>query len=127
MPRDNRIPGERAELVREVSAIVREARARLTAPTVENVDSCRSLIEQAIHAVDKLQKSLPSGSPWRDKDLAALLGALRTEIAGVQILLDGAATFYTGWTRLASSMASGYTADGNPAPSETTRRVLLEV
>ncbi|HVP48463.1 MAG TPA: hypothetical protein VMT32_17835 [Bryobacteraceae bacterium] len=127
MLRDNRISGEPADLVREVSAIVQEARARLTAPTVESLGSCRSLLEQAILAVEKLQKSLPSGSPWRDKDLAAALGALRTEIAGVQILLDGAATFYTGWTRLASSMASGYTADGNPAPAETSRRVLMEV
>jgi len=129
MPRDNRIAIEPdpAARVRELHAMVREARTRLTAPTVESLEACRSLLEEAVNAIGGLQKSLPSAEPWRDRDLAAALGALRTEIAGVQILLDGAAAFYTGWMRLASSMASGYTADGNPAPSETTPRVLLEV
>jgi len=129
MPRDNRIPIEpdAAARVRDLHAMVREARTRLTDPTVESLEACRSLLEEAVNAIGKLQESLPSREPWRDRDLAAALGALRTEIAAVQILLDGAAAFYTGWMRLASSMASGYTADGNPAPSETTPRVLLEV
>jgi hypothetical protein len=74
-----------------------------------------------------LQSSLPSGDSSRDGALAAHLASLRTEIAGVQILLDGAAAFYAGWMRLAASMFSGYTANGNPAPPETGRRVLVEV
>ncbi|MBZ5596262.1 MAG: hypothetical protein LAP39_28790 [Acidobacteriia bacterium] len=140
MARDNRIPAEGrpaargsssesgpAARVLELHAMVREARMRLTAPTVESLDACRSLLEEAVREIEKLQRSLPRGAQWRDKALAAPLGALRTEIAGVQILLDGAAAFYTGWMRLASSMASGYTADGNPAPSEASPRVLLEV
>lgn len=56
----------------------------------------------------------------------APLGALRSEIAGVQILLDGAAAFYTGWMRLASSKLSGYTAGGSAASTQTQRRVLVE-
>jgi len=115
-----------ADRVRELHAMVREARTLLTNPTKEALDACRSRLEEAVSALARLQSSLPSGAPSRDRALAAPLGALRSEIAGVQILLDGAAAFYTGWMRLASSMASGYTANGSPAQSEAGCRVLVE-
>ena len=115
-----------AARVRELHAMVREARTLLTNPTNEALDACRSRLEEAVSALGRLQSSLPSGDLSRDRALAAPLGALRSEIAGVQILLDGAAAFYTGWMRLASSMASGYTADGSPAQPETGCRVLVE-
>ena len=98
----------------------------LTNPTAESLDACRIRLEEAVHGFGRLQSSLPSGDSSRDRALSAPLGALRTEIAGVQILLDGAAAFYTGWMRLAASMVSGYTANGSPAPPETGRRVLVE-
>lgn len=115
-----------AARVGELLSMVREARTLLTNPTNETLDACRSRLEEAIDALGRLQSALPSGYPSGDRALAAPLGALRSEIAGVQILLDGAAEFYTGWMRLASSMASGYTANGTPAPSETSCRVLVE-
>jgi hypothetical protein len=129
MARSKHIPADgpsQADRVRELHAMVREARTLLTNPTKEALDACRSRLEEAVTALGRLQSSLPSGDWSRDRALAAPLGALRTEIAGVQILLDGAAAFYTGWMRLASSMASGYTADGSPAPSGTAHRVLVE-
>jgi len=107
-------------------AMVREARTLLTNPTNESLEACRSRLDEAVSALGRLRSSLPSGDLSRDRALAAPLGALRSEIAGVQILLDGAAAFYTGWMRLASSMASGYTADGSPAQPETGCRVLVE-
>jgi hypothetical protein len=114
-------------VVGELRVIVRDARMRLTAPTVENLDDCRRRLNEAATAFEQLQTALPTGDRARDAALAVPLGALRAEIAAVAILLDGAAAFYTGWMRLASSMVSGYTAHGTPPSSEGRRRVLLEV
>ena len=98
----------------------------LTNPTAETLDVCRMRLEKAINGLARLQRSLPSGDSSRDRALAAPLGALQTEVAGVQILLDSAAAFYTGWMRRAASMFSGYTANGNPVPPEPGHRVLVE-
>jgi hypothetical protein len=124
MARDKHNP---AAVVRELCATVREVRTLLTSPTAETLDACRMRLEEAVQALGRLQSSLPSGDSSRDGALAAHLASLRTEIGGVQILLDGAAAFYSGWMRLAASMFSGYTANGSPAPPETGRRVLVEV
>jgi hypothetical protein len=113
--------------VGELRVMVREARTQLTTPTIENLEDCRRRLNEAATAFERLQITLPSRDPLRDAALAAPLGALRAEIAAVAILLDGAAAFYTGWMRLASSMISGYTAHGTPPASEVRRRVLLEV
>jgi hypothetical protein len=113
--------------VRQLQAMVRKARMRLTAPTIENLDDCRGRLEQAIGLLRQLQTGLPSGDPKRDAALRAPLGELRAEIARVNILLDGAAAFHTGWVRLAASMVAGYKADGNPAQPESIRNVWLEV
>jgi hypothetical protein len=113
--------------VRQLQAMVREARMRLTAPTIENLDDCRGRLEEAISLLRQLQTGLPSGNPQRDTALRAPLGELRAEIARVNILLDGAAAFHTGWVRLAASMVAGYKADGNPAQPESIRNVWLEV
>jgi hypothetical protein len=115
------------EAVRELQAMVREARARLIAPTLENLDDCRGRLDQAIALLRELRTGLPSGDPKRDAALRAPLGELRAEIARVTILLDGAAAFHTGWVRLAASMVAGYKADGNPAQPESIRRICLEV
>ena len=123
MARDKHSP---AAVVHELHATVRDARTLLTNPTAERLEACRTCLDGAANALGRLQSSLPSGDSSRDGALAAHLGALRTEIAGVQILLDGAAAFYTGWMHLAASIASGYTANGRPATPETGRRVLVE-
>jgi hypothetical protein len=123
MARDKHIP---AGAVRELRAMVREAQTLLTNPTAETLDGCRIRLKEAVNALGRLQSSLPSGDSSQDRALAQPLGALRTEIAGVQILLDNARSFYTGWMRLAASMGSGYTANGSPAPPETGCRVLVE-
>ena len=114
-------------VVGELRVMVRGARMQLATPTVENLDACRRRLNEAATAFERLQIALPTGDRVRDAALAAPLGALRAEIAAVAILLDGAAAFYTGWMRLASSLISGYTAHGTPPPSEVRRRVLLEV
>jgi hypothetical protein len=136
MARDNRQNSRRqtgdhtadpAAVVRQLQAVVRDAGTRLTAPTIENLDDCRRKLEEAAAVLSQLQTGLPGGDRKRDAALAVPLGALRTEIARLTILLDGAAAFHTGWVRLAGSMVSGYTADGNPAPPEARSRVVVEV
>ena len=123
MARDKHSP---AAVVHELLATVRDARPLLTNPTAERLEACRARLEGAASALGRLQSSLPSGDRSGDGAVDAQLGALRIEIAGVQILLDSAAAFYTGWMRLAASMFSGYTANGNPAKAETGHRMLVE-
>ena len=111
--------------VRALQSMVREARACLTAPTIENLDDCRGGLEEAAEALGQLQARLRRGDG--NRALALPLGTLRAEIAQLAVLLDGAAAFHTGWVRLAASMISGYTADGSPAQPAARSRVVLEV
>ena len=123
MARDNDSP---AAGVCELQAMLREARTLLTNPTADTLDACRIRLEEAVHTLGRLQSSLARRDSSQDRALAAPLAALRTEIAGVRILLDSAAAFYTRWMQLAALMVSGYTANGRPATPETGRRVLME-
>src|SRR5579863_4515200 len=92
---------------RQLQEIVRQARAQLISPTPENLDECRRRLDEAVNQLRHLQTLLPSGDFRRDSSLRAPLGELRAEIARLNILLDGAAAFHTGWVRLAASMVAG--------------------
>lgn len=136
MPRNNDHVGRAGTLpqpldplatVRQLQETVREARAQLISPTPENLDECRRRVDEAVNVLRQLQTGLPSGDFHRDSSLRAPLGELRSEIARLNILLEGAAAFHTGWVRLAASMVAGYTADGTPGQPEPARRVWLEV
>lgn len=120
-------PLDPAAAVKKLQETVREARAQLVSPTPENLDECRRRVEEAVNVLRQLQTGLSSGNFRRDSSLRAPLGQLRAEIARLNILLDGAAAFHTGWVRLAASMVAGYTADGTPGQPEPTRRLWLEV
>jgi len=113
--------------VQHLQETVRQARAHLVSPTPENLDQCRTRLDEAVSQLRRLQSALPSGNFRDDASLRAPLGELRAEIARLNILLDGAAAFHTGWVRLAASMVAGYTADGTPGQPEPARRVWLEV
>lgn len=120
-------PSNQTAAVERLQNIVREARALLTDPTAENLNICRSQLEEAVKGLHDVQANLSSGNFKRDAALRAPLGTLRTEIAQLTILLDGAAAFHSGWVRLAASMVAGYTADGSRGEPEPTRSVWLEV
>jgi hypothetical protein len=113
--------------VKQLQDAIRQARAQLISPTPENLDECRRRVDEAVNVLRQLQTGLPTGDFRRDSSLRAPLGKLRAEIARLNILLDGAAAFHTGWVRLAASMVAGYTADGTPGQPEPERRVWLEV
>jgi hypothetical protein len=127
------VPGAQAQpldplaTVKQLQEMVHGARALLVAPSPENLNDCRRRVDEAVNALRQLQSALPSGDLKRDASLRGPLGQLRAEIARLNILLDGAAAFHTGWVSLAASIMAGYTADGTPGQTEPTRRVWLEV
>ena len=86
--------------VRELHAIVREVRTLLTNPTAETLDACRTRLEEAVQALGRLQSSLASRDSSPDRAMASQLAAMRTEIAGIQILLDSIAAVVIGGASL---------------------------
>ena len=120
-------PSEPAAAIRQLRAMVRDARAPLLDPTAGNLDACRERLNEVASALQKLLAGLPQGDPRQNMALAAPLASLRTEIGRVAMLLDSAAAFHVGWMHLAACMVSGYTANGTPATPEPSRRVSLEV
>ena len=124
---DPRHTPDAVEQVRRLEMLVRDGRERLSAPTITNLDHSRGRLEEAADSLRTLQMGLPGHTPAETAALRVQLGKLRAEIARLTVLLDSAATFYTGWVRLASSMIAGYQADGNPARPEAVRRLWLEV
>ena len=113
--------------VRQLHVVVRDARERLTSPTIENLDYCRCRMDEAGDAFRQLQATLAAGGRKPDAPLSASLAELRVEIARVGIMLDSAAAFHAGWNQRAGSMVSGYTDKGTPAAPEGRRRVILEI
>lgn len=120
-------PPDPASIVSRVQEMVRDARALTVAPSSENLNECRRRVDEAVNVLRQLQSGLPSGDVKRDSSLRAPLGELRSEIARLHTLLDGAVAFHAGWVRLAASMVAGYTADGTPGQVEPQRRVWMEV
>jgi hypothetical protein len=120
-------PPEPAAVVRQLHAMVREARVPLIDPTAGNLDDCRGCLDGVASALRKVLAGLQGGDPKQDVALAEPLASLRAEIGRVAMLLDSAAAFHMGWMHLAACMVSGYTADGTPATPELARRVSLEV
>ena len=127
MADNRRKPSQPVAAVRQLHAVVRDARERLTSPTIENLDYCRCRMDEAADAFRHLQATMPAAGRKPDAALSASLAELRAEIARVGILLDNAAAFHTGWMQRASSMVSGYTDKGTPAVLEGRRRVILEI
>jgi hypothetical protein len=122
-----REPSHAVIRVRQLQAVVRDARERLTSPTIENLDYCRCRMDEAAEAFRQLQSTMPAGGRKPDAALSASLGELRAEIARVGIMLDSAAAFHAGWMQRSGSMVSGYTDKGTPALPESSRRVILEI
>ncbi len=118
---------DHAEAVAALQSVMRDARLQLTQPTVENLDACCERLNEAASALRQLQTELPAADRRATAELSFALKDLRAEIARFCILLDGAASFHTGWMRLARCIASGYTATGLPATAQATPRVLLEI
>jgi|SRR5579859_1302922 len=120
-------PPEPAAIIRQLHAMVSEAKEPLLDPTVGNLDECRRRLDEVATALRTLLAGLPSGASKRKAGLAEPLALLRAEIGRVAMLLDSAAAFHMGWMHMAACMVSGYTANGMPATPEPPRRVSLEI
>jgi hypothetical protein len=120
-------PTEPAAIIRQLRAMVHEARAPLIDPTAGNLDECRERLDEVAGALRTLLAGLPGSEPRRKAALAEPLAALRAETGRVAMLLDSAAAFHMGWMHMAACMVSGYTANGTPATPEPGRRVSMEV
>jgi len=120
-------PPEPAAIIRQLRAMVHDARAPLIDPTAGNLDKCRERLDEVAGALQKLLAGMPGSEPRHNVALAAPLASLRAEIGRVAMLLDSAASFHVGWMHMAACMVSGYTANGTPATPEPSRRVSLEV
>ena len=115
-----------ADILR-LHSLVREAIAKVVAPSIENLNDCHFHLNHAADQLRRLQMAVARSKTKCDASLAAPLGSLRSDITRVAILMDSAAAFHTGWLCLSRSLASGYSADGTPAPLEPTHRVTLEI
>ena len=118
---------EPAAMIRQLHAMVNEARAPLLDPTAGSLNECRERLNEVAVGLRALLAGLPASEPKRKAALAEPMRALRAEIGRVAMLLDSAAAFHTGWMHMAACMVSGYTANGSPATPEPGRRVSLEV
>jgi len=109
-----------------VHGAVQEASRLLMDPKPEALDRSAALLEQARRGLRRAVDSFNlSNSPAR-AGMRAELEELRKELRGQSLLLEHAAGFYDGWTRLRNSLTGGYTAEGEPAPDEPGRRFLIE-
>jgi hypothetical protein len=113
--------------IRRLHCLLQEAHADVIDPSIENLNACDCRLNHAADQLRQLQMGIARDRTTRDASLSGSLGALRSEITRVAILLDSAAAFHTGWLCLSSSLASGYSADGSPAQLEPTPRVALEI
>jgi hypothetical protein len=111
---------------------------------------CLARAQEAIHQVchDLSHRAEPSGESaarlaealvWLGRIPGALAEApadsraslriaassIRQELALVRSLLDSAAGFYAGWSRLRAALAAGYTAGGVPAEVPSPHRLSL--
>lgn len=105
---------------------VRQARLLITTPSPQTLDRCRPLLEEATACLVRVRDSLNRAGQHREPALLTELTGLEQDVAGLGLLLEHAAGFYSGWIRLRNSLAGGYTAQGKPAEPGPSRRVSVE-
>jgi len=109
-----------------VHAAVQEASRLLMDPKPEALDRSAALLVEARRDLQRAVDSFNlSNSPAR-AGIRAELEEVRKGLRGHGLLLERAAGFYDGWVRLRNSLTGGYTAQGEPAPVEPGRRLLIE-
>jgi hypothetical protein len=124
---DRPLSGDLAADIRYLHSLLQEARARVIDPSVENLNACQSRLNQAVEELRHLQAAITRHKTKCDSTVTGQLGALRSEITRVAILLDSAAAFHSGWLCLCTSLAAGYSASGTRVQLEPTPRVALEI
>ncbi len=92
----------------------------LESPTAENLEACRILLETAVGKVQCLKLASP------DSGARAEVLRLRNVVRRAAALLQNAAEYHTGWTRLLGVRSGGYERSGEPAGIARRPSVSLE-
>ena len=122
-----KLPAAELGWVRHARASLRESQRLLTSPSAATIEDVASHIEAASGCLEALRDSLRSvGARPAPAQLAAEVSELRDQIARASTLLEAAARFHFGWTRLLYAAACGYTARGEPAAPGPVRRLSME-
>ena len=95
-------------------------------PKPEALDRSAALLENARRGLRAAVDSFNLSDPPARARIRAKLGELQKGLRGHGMLLERAAGFYDGWVRLRNSLTGGHTAQGEPAPAEPGRRLLIE-
>lgn len=109
-----------------LNAAVQEANQLLMEPKPEALERSAALLEQARRGLRTAVDSFNVSGPPAGAGMRAGMEELRKGLRGQSLLLEHAAGFYDGWVRLRNSMTGGYTAEGQPAPVEPGKRLLIE-
>lgn len=109
-----------------VHAAVQEASRLLMDPKPEALDRSAALLEQARRSLQTAADTFNLSNAPARAGIRAELEELRKGLRRQGLLLEHAADFYAGWVRFRNSLTGGYTAQGEPAPAEPGRRLLIE-
>ena len=109
-----------------VHAAVQEASRLLMDPKPEALDRSAALLEQALCRLQTAADSFHPPDPPARAGMRAELEELHKELHRLGLLLEHADGFYAGWARFRNLLTDGYTAQGEPAPVEPGRRLLIE-
>ena len=110
-----------AEPLMAARSDVKRACDLLVAPTPQALADCQQALEKA---TDTLRQWHARGE-GADRTGRHIACDLRAEVRRAGHLLEGLATFYTGWERILGALSGGYTASGNPAPLERDGRLCF--
>jgi hypothetical protein len=108
-------------LLDQARGALRQAHRLLLAPSPQALDECLPLLEEAGTRLDRMRQT--------DSEEAlpvAKLEQLQRDVIRFGMLLENAAGFHAGWTRLRGCLTGGYTAQGDPARLEADRRVSVQ-
>jgi hypothetical protein len=109
-----------------VHAAVQEANRLLMDSKPEALEGSAAALQRARRGLRRAVDCYNLSNPPAKAGMRAELEELRKGLRGHHLLLEHAAAFYDGWARLRNSLTGGYTAQGEPAPVEPGRRLLIE-
>ncbi len=92
-------------------------------PTPESLDRSAALLADVSRSL-RACVSQPSSAGAASQ--AAALSELQKRLARFRLLLDHAAEFYRGWSRLRDSLTAGYAASGEPVSAALPGRLNVE-
>ncbi len=108
-------------LLGQARGALRQVHELLLAPSPQALDECLPLLEEARARLDQVRQTGSEQAPPLPN-----FEQLQRDIIRFLMLLENAAGFHAGWTRLRGCLTGGYTARGDPARLEPDRRVSVE-